>query len=147
MSQVDDAVADNRHLQAENEQLVAQLRLVNAIQRGIAEGLGFEAVVELAGDGLSQVFHGADVGIIWHDSDTNLLHFLYELELGERVTVTPQTPSSGGAFEQIAESRRPKVVNSLVALAMVIAVLGVAASLYPARRASRLNVIAAVSSV
>ncbi|MFL6071091.1 MAG: ABC transporter permease [Actinomycetes bacterium] len=38
-------------------------------------------------------------------------------------------------------------IPTLVALAMVIAVLGVAASLYPARRASRLNVIAAVSSV
>src|SRR3954454_13327299 len=117
MSQVDDVVAENRRLQAEAEQLIAQLTVMNAIQRGIAEGLAFEAVVDLAGDGLSEVFHGADVGIIWHDSDTNLLHFLYELELGERVTVTPQTPSSGGAFEQIAESRRPKVVNSRADLA------------------------------
>src|SRR3954452_6462549 len=117
MSQVDDVVAENRRLQAEAEQLIAQLTVMNAIQRGIAEGLAFEAVVDLAGDGLSEVFHGADVGIIWHDSDTNLLHFLYELELGERVTVTPQTPSRGGAFEQIAESRRPKVVNSRAELA------------------------------
>jgi putative ABC transport system permease protein len=36
---------------------------------------------------------------------------------------------------------------TLVVLAGVIAILGVAASVYPARRAARLNVIAAVSSL
>jgi putative ABC transport system permease protein len=38
-------------------------------------------------------------------------------------------------------------IQSLVVLAVIIAVLGVIASVYPARRASRLNVIAAVSSL
>src|SRR3954453_10396437 len=112
MTQFDDVVADNRRLQAESEQLRAQLTLVNAIQRGIAEGLGFEAVVELAGDGLSEIFHGADVGIRWHDLDTNLLHHLYMLELGNRITVEPRPPTSGGPFEQIAETRRPQVLKT-----------------------------------
>lgn len=38
-------------------------------------------------------------------------------------------------------------VQSLIVLAVIIALLGVIASVYPARRASRLNVIAAVSSL
>ena len=38
-------------------------------------------------------------------------------------------------------------VQSLIVLAVIIAVLGVLASVYPARRASRLNVIAAVTSL
>ncbi len=112
MSEFDDVVAENRRLQAETEQRGAQLTIVNGIQRGIAEGLGFQAVVDLAGDGLSEVFHGADVGILWHDAEANLLHLLYQLELGERISIEPQTPTPGGAFEQMAQTRRPKVVNS-----------------------------------
>ena len=112
MSQFDDVVADNRRLQAESEQLRAQLTLVNAIQRGIAEGLDFQAVVDLAGDGLREVFHGADVGIIWHDAETNVLHHLYMVELGERITVEPRPPTSGGPFERIAETRRPQVMKT-----------------------------------
>ena len=105
-------MAEYRCLQATTELLGAQLTIVNSIQRGIAEGLGFQAVVELAGNGLSNAFHGADVGIAWHDAATNLLHVLYQLELGERASIEPRTPNPGGAFEQIAQSRRPKVVNS-----------------------------------
>src|SRR4051794_26141218 len=117
MSQVDDVVAENRRLRAETEQLGAQLTLVNSIQRGIAEGLGFQAVVELAGDGVSAVFHGADIGIVWHDAEANRLPALYELELGERIPIEPRPPTAGGAFEQIVRSRRPKVVNSSAEMA------------------------------
>lgn len=38
-------------------------------------------------------------------------------------------------------------IPTLIALALIIAVLGVMASVYPARRASRPNIIAAVSSL
>src|SRR6476620_7323390 len=117
MSQDDDVVAEYLRLQAENEQLGAQLTLVNTIQRGIAEGLGFQAVAELAGEGLSAVFHDADVGILWHDAAANRLHALYQRELGERITIAPRAPVAGGAFEQIRHSRRPKVVNSKAEMA------------------------------
>ena len=62
--------------------------------------------------GCREVFHGADVGIIWHDAETNVLHHLYMVELGERITVEPRTPTSGGPFERIAETRRPQVMKT-----------------------------------
>ncbi|MGL6110862.1 MAG: GAF domain-containing protein, partial [Rubrivivax sp.] len=47
------------------EQRAGELALINRIQQGIAAELGFQAVVDLVGDTLSEVFTERDVSIFW----------------------------------------------------------------------------------
>ncbi len=99
---------------AENARLQAELAILNSIQQGIATGMDFQAVVDVAGDALRRIFGNTDLSITWHDDTTNVLQALYSYELGERIRVAPRTPIPGGVFEQIARSRQPVAANSLV---------------------------------
>ncbi len=91
---------------------LVELAVVNSILRGITARLGFQAIVDIAGDALRRAFGNADVSVVWHDDATNLLHTFYAYELGAPIAIEPRTPTPGGAFEQIAASRQSKVVNS-----------------------------------
>ncbi len=117
MPKLDEVLAENRRLIALGQQQAAELLLLNGIQQGIAAGMAFQTIVDLAGDQLREIFDKADVSIYWHDADANLMHILYGYELGQRVFVAPRTPVPGGAFEQIAQSRQPKLVNSRTEMA------------------------------
>src|SRR5262245_42608348 len=55
----------------------AALAIVDRIQEGMAAGLGFQAIVDLAGDKLREVFTAGEVSIRWHEPRANQIHFLY----------------------------------------------------------------------
>ncbi len=67
----------------------AELAIINEIQRGLAAELDFQAIVELVGNKLSEVLHPQDLGIRWYDEKTDLVHYLYEYEHGNRLTFPP----------------------------------------------------------
>ena len=75
-------------LQASNaviEQRANELAIINSIQQGMAAELNFQAIVDLVGDKLREVFATPDFSIIWYDEKTNLLHYLYVYEHGKRL--------------------------------------------------------------
>jgi GAF domain-containing protein/CheY-like chemotaxis protein/tetratricopeptide (TPR) repeat protein len=100
-----------RHIK-ETEQRNAELQIINSIQQGLAAELDFQAIVNLVGDKLSEVLNTGDLGIIWHDEKTNLIHYLYQREHGVRFTIEPQPPTPGGIFETMVRTRRPVVLNN-----------------------------------
>ena len=52
--------------------------------------LGFQAIVDLVGDKLRDVFRTADMGIVWYDPSKNeLLPPLYAYEHGVRLNDLP----------------------------------------------------------
>jgi hypothetical protein len=67
----------------------AELALIHAIQRGISAELDFEAIVDVVGDKLREVFGVRDIGIRWWDEQAGLMRFLYEYEHGERIDAPP----------------------------------------------------------
>ena len=79
------------------EQRANELAIINSIQEGIAAELDFQAIVDLVGDKLREVFQTGDIGIRWYDAKANLIHFLYQYEHGVRLHQPPQPPSPGGA--------------------------------------------------
>ena len=85
---------ETQRLLKETEQRAAELSVINSIQQGMAEKLDFQAIVDLVGDKLREVFRIGDVGIRWHDLKTDRLHFLYEYERGVRIDV-PSFPVIG----------------------------------------------------
>ncbi|MCI0552828.1 MAG: GAF domain-containing protein, partial [Anaerolineae bacterium] len=65
-----------RLFKAEQER-VAELQIINSIQQGLAAELDFQAIVDLVGDKLREVFNTPDLSITWHDEKANLIHTLY----------------------------------------------------------------------
>ena len=90
----------------------AELQIINSIQQGLAAELGFQAIVDLVGDKLREVFNTPDFEIRWYDEKTNLLHFLYVYEHGKRIAISPANPPPGGVFDTLQKTRQPYVLNT-----------------------------------
>ncbi|HEY9527041.1 MAG TPA: GAF domain-containing protein, partial [Anaerolineales bacterium] len=90
-----------------------ELDIINSIQRGLAAELDFQAIVDLVGDKLREVFNTPNLNITWYDEKANLLHYLYIYERGKRKTVIPQPPRAGGIFETLVATRQPIVMNTV----------------------------------
>ena len=80
---------ETQRLLKETEQRDAELAVINSIQQGMAAELDFQAIVDLVGDKLREVFDNGDIGIRWRDEQAGLIHYLYEYEHGVRLTVPP----------------------------------------------------------
>ncbi len=104
---------ETQRLLKETEQRAAELAVINRIQEGMAAELDFQAIVDLVGDKLREVFHTGDIGISWHDPAANLAHYLYAYEHGKRLSLPPTPPQAGGPWETIVRTRQPFVLNTL----------------------------------
>ncbi|HWZ74102.1 MAG TPA: GAF domain-containing protein [Casimicrobiaceae bacterium] len=115
---------ETQRLLKETEQRAAELAVINRIQEGMAAELNFQAIVDLVGDKLREVFHTGDIGIRWYEADTGLMHYLYQYEHGTRKTVSPRQPIQDGPWATIARSRQPLVLkNRAEALALGVKAL------------------------
>ncbi len=98
------------------EQLLAQreaeLQIINSIQQGLAAELNFQAIVDLVGDKLRNALNTGDIGIRWIDSQTNMVHYLYEYEHDQRLTLSSIPEEPGGIFERLYTTRQPVIWNT-----------------------------------
>src|SRR5213079_3036110 len=100
---------ETQRLLKETEQRNAELAVINSIQEGMAEKLDFQAIVDLVGDKLREVFHTGDIGIRWYEAETGLMHYLYQYEHGIRQSVPPRQPLVGGPWSEVLRTRQPVV--------------------------------------
>ncbi len=77
---------ENARLFEETRQRNAELALINDVQRGLAENLEMQAMYDLVGDRLQEIFDAQVVDIAVLDESHDLVHFPYILENGERLT-------------------------------------------------------------
>jgi GAF domain-containing protein/CheY-like chemotaxis protein/tetratricopeptide (TPR) repeat protein len=94
------------------EQRANELAIINSIQEGMAAELNFQAIVNLVGDKLREVFKTGEIGIRWYDAKANLVHYLYEYEHGVRLSPPSAPPAPGGSFFRMLETRQPMVANN-----------------------------------
>ena len=87
------------------EQRAAELAVINGIQRGMSEKLDFQAIVDLVGDKLREVFKTGDIGIWWWEASTRTAHALYVFEHGVRHPNLPFPIKPGGAADRILTGR------------------------------------------
>ena len=100
---------ENARLFEETRQRNAELALINEIQRGLAENLDMQAMYDLVGERIHEIFDAqtVDIGVV--DRETNSIWFPYSLERGERLI---DHPVEIMGFRRIAlETREPVVVN------------------------------------
>ncbi|HUE99621.1 MAG TPA: GAF domain-containing protein, partial [Anaerolineales bacterium] len=90
----------------------AELDIINSIQQGLASELDFQAIVDLVGDKLREVFNTPDLSINWYDEKTNLILYHYDYKHGKRLSVAPRPPQPGGIFEKMTKTHQPVVLNN-----------------------------------
>ena len=100
---------ENARLFEETRQRNAELALINDVQRGLAENLEMQAMYDLVGERLAQIFDAqtVDIGVV--DAAADQIWFPYSIERGVRLI---DHPIEIMGFRKIAlETREPVVVN------------------------------------
>ncbi len=103
---------ETQRLLKETEQRNAELAVINSVQQGLAAELNFQAIIDLVGDKLRQVLNTSEIGIRWYDAKTNLIHYLYEYEHDQRLSIPPAAPTISAMWQKMVESRQPIVLNT-----------------------------------
>ena len=87
---------ETQRLLKETERRSSELAVINSIQQGMARELNFQAIVDLVGDKLREMFNTGDMGIHWRDEKTELVFHLYVYEHGQRLAqrATPYKPEA-----------------------------------------------------
>ena len=100
---------ENARLFESEHQRAAELAIINSVQQALASQLDFQEVINLVGDKLREVLNTEDIGIRLYDRQTKLIHYVYEYEHGQRLTVPPGPP--GGFSRTVLKTRKPLVIN------------------------------------
>ena len=93
----------------ETRQRNAELALINSVQDALARELELQAIYDVVGDRLRDVFDAQVVSISVYDENRGLLHFPYVLERGERLEEQP-IPLIGFR-RHVMETREPLLIE------------------------------------
>ena len=101
---------ENARLFEETRQRNAELALINDVQRGLAENLEMQAMYDLVGDRLHEIFDAQSIDIGVLDREARVIHYPYTLERGVRLADEP-TPLTAGPGAHVLETRESLVIN------------------------------------
>ncbi|HSB03174.1 MAG TPA: GAF domain-containing protein, partial [Anaerolineales bacterium] len=102
---------ETQRLLKETEQRNAELAIINSVQAALAAELNIQGIYDAVGDKIRGIFHNTDMDIRIYDPRTNLLHFPYVYENGERLTVDPVSLQEGGFAPHVLRTRKTLVIN------------------------------------
>ena len=94
---------------AEADERAAELALVNEVQRGLSENLDMQAMYDLLGDKINEIFDVNEVDIAIVDRAADEMRFVYGRERGVRLAEV-RMPLIGPR-RRVVESRQPLVLN------------------------------------
>jgi PAS domain S-box-containing protein len=100
---------ENARLVHETRRRNAELALINSVQTAIAGELDPQAIYDLVGDKLQEVFDAQVVSISVPDEASRLLTFPYVIERGERLEVQPIPVI--GFRKHVIETREPLMID------------------------------------
>jgi signal transduction histidine kinase len=109
---------ENAHLFDETEQRAAELAIINGVQEGLASRLDMQAIYDLVGDKIREIFSNTDAEIRIYDSKTNLVHFPYITDLGKRIVVEPILLPEGGISSYVLRTGKTLLINENLMLEM-----------------------------
>jgi signal transduction histidine kinase/CRP-like cAMP-binding protein len=95
----------------ETRQRTAELATVNTVGQALSAELELDTLIELIGEQMRQTFAADIVYVALYDPQTNLIHFLYEYELGRRLESETITLGDG-LTSKILRLRQPLLLNN-----------------------------------
>ena len=81
--------AETQRLLTETNERAAELAIINSVQRGLAAQLDMQAMYDLVGDKIHEIFDAQAVDIGTYDFENQVTHYPYGLELGVRLPDEP----------------------------------------------------------
>ncbi|MGZ4391455.1 MAG: GAF domain-containing protein, partial [Gaiellaceae bacterium] len=99
---------ENARLVHETRQRNAELALINSVQDALAGELEMQAIYDVVGDKIRDVFDAQCVTISTLVEATGLLDYTYVVERGERLRVEPSPP--GGFSKHVLEKRESLLI-------------------------------------
>ena len=109
---ISDLQSDNQRLLNELEERDAELAVIKDVQEGMASGLNIDAIFELAGERISEIFPGKGIALFTYDPATHWGDAKYILERGERHYPPPF--ESGPIGKKAAETKKPLMLSTVV---------------------------------
>ena len=107
------ALQNARSFEAERQR-VAELAIINRVQEAVGAALDFQAIVDVVGDKLREVFSTGDLSILWWDEEAGHADWLYAYEHGVRMPrLPPLVPRPGGYYDGLRYGRRTLVFASV----------------------------------
>jgi len=95
----------------ETRQRNAELAIVNEVGQALAQQLDFQAIIELVGERVRAIFDAPDIWIGFYDRQTNLIHYPYQIDHGERYSREPLELGQG-LTSIVIHSRRPLALGT-----------------------------------
>jgi GAF domain-containing protein/CheY-like chemotaxis protein len=102
---------ETKRLLAETEQRNGELALVNEIGLALAEQLDFQAIIDLVGDRIREIFDVTTGVVGLYDASTGRISTPYSIDQGER-TSWPDRELGPGLMSQVIRARRPLRLGS-----------------------------------
>jgi signal transduction histidine kinase/CheY-like chemotaxis protein/uncharacterized protein YigA (DUF484 family) len=102
---------ENARLFGETNQRAAELAVINSVQEGLAAELDIQAIYDLVGDKVREVFDAQGVGISIYDHDREVQNVPYVYELGERINI--QSFPINEHNKKFIRKRKPIMFNTV----------------------------------
>jgi GAF domain-containing protein/DNA-binding response OmpR family regulator len=99
-----------RRLLSETNERAAELGLINDVQRGLSENLDIQAMYDLVGDKIQEIFDAQVVDIGVFDREAGLVRFPYTIERGVRFPDQP-VPMATALSTAVLETKQPVLIN------------------------------------
>jgi len=100
---------ETKRLLSEADERAAELALINSVQEGLAQNLDMQAMYDLVGDKIQEIFNAQTVDIGMVDRHSDKIRFTYAWENGRRLHVDPVPVM--GVRRHAMETREPVVLN------------------------------------
>ena len=104
---------ETQRLLKETEQRNAELGVINSIQQAVGAALDFQAIADVVGDKLREVFATGDMSIAWWDAALGRFDWLHLYEHGVRLHSPPLVPSAGGFMARWVAAPRTVLLGSV----------------------------------
>ncbi len=106
---------ETKRLLVETDERAAELAIINSVQEGLAQNLEMQAMYELVGDKIREIFDAqvVDIGII--DRDAGLVRYPYTIERGVRFPDEPTPIDASPVTTDVMRTRQPLHVTDVPA--------------------------------
>ena len=104
---------DNALMDQELAEREAELAIINSVQQALASHLDVQAIYNLVGDKIRDIFDSQVVMISTYDRETDTIEHRYAIERGEHIFAPGRYPIRGFRI-QIVQTREPVLVNTNV---------------------------------
>ena len=95
----------------ETRQRMAELQIINSVQEGLASKLNMQAIYDLVGDKIRDVFDAQSLGIMIYDRQTETEYYPYLIEKGQRYKQEPIAHDESGFGPLVMRTRQPLMIN------------------------------------